>query len=49
MDIKKLIGLRNYGHKLSRKDLQAKLISIIKTSKDDELRLFLKFVNTITK
>jgi transcriptional regulator with XRE-family HTH domain len=41
--------LLNYGHELSRKDLQAKLISIIKRSKDDELRLFLKFVNAITK
>ena len=41
--------LLNYGHQVARKDLRAKLINTIKTSEDDELRLFSKFVDAITK
>jgi transcriptional regulator with XRE-family HTH domain len=44
---KHLSNIENYGHELQRKELQSKINSIVKTSKDDDLRLIMKFINTI--
>jgi transcriptional regulator with XRE-family HTH domain len=41
--------LLNYAHELKRKDLQERLRHLIKTLKDDELRLIVKFIDTLTK
>ncbi len=36
--------LLNYGHGLQRKELQSEINGILKTSKDDDLRLIMKFI-----
>ncbi len=39
----------NYGHVLSEKELQKKLLGMLKTLKEEDARLVLKFLNTIVK
>lgn len=41
--------LLNYGHEMKRKELEGKICSIAKTVGEDDLRLFLKFINTLTR
>ncbi|OGW19085.1 MAG: hypothetical protein A2077_02915 [Nitrospirae bacterium GWC2_46_6] len=40
--------LLNYGHELSIKELQREVSAYFKTSKYEDLRLVLKFINTIS-
>jgi transcriptional regulator with XRE-family HTH domain len=41
--------LLNYGHELSVKDLQRKVNQQVKDAKEEDLRLFSKILNAITK
>lgn len=41
--------LLNYGHELTRKELEATILNFVRAAKDDDLRLLLKFINTLNK
>jgi len=41
--------LVNYGHELDRKALESECCRIAKIAKDDDLRLIVKFINTIMR
>jgi transcriptional regulator with XRE-family HTH domain len=41
--------LLNYGHELKRREIESKICSVAKDAKDEELRLILKFINTLTR
>jgi transcriptional regulator with XRE-family HTH domain len=40
--------LLNYGHEIKRKEMETKICGIAKAAKDEDLRLILKFINTLT-
>ena len=41
--------LLNYGHEIKRKEMEARICSVAKGAKDEDLRLILKFINTLTR
>ena len=41
--------LLNYGHEIKRKEMEARICSVAKDAKDEDLRLILKFINTLTR
>lgn len=41
--------LLNYGHEMNRKEMEARICGVAKSAKDDDLRLILKFINTLTR
>jgi transcriptional regulator with XRE-family HTH domain len=40
--------LLNYGHEIKRKEIESRISIIAKSAKEEDLRLILKFINTLT-
>ena len=41
--------LLNYGHEIKRKEMESRLCDVAKGAKEEDLRLILKFINTLTR
>src|SRR5271157_3330692 len=41
--------LVDYGHEVNRKTMESRICNIIKSAKDEELSLILKFINTLMR
>lgn len=41
--------LLDYGHEIKRKDMESRICGVAKSAEDDDLRLILKFINTLTR
>lgn len=41
--------LLNYGHELKRKEMESRICDVTKGAKEEDLRLILKFINTLTR
>lgn len=41
--------LLDYGHEATRQEMESRICAITKNSKDEDLRLILRFANTITR